>query len=72
MGDKVHCEEYLQCKAQNGVIFGFAPLSLIKLYTGSPTDWEKISDVIQTHLIVKQSGLPIFYAFEHQYNHNEM
>ena len=53
---KSHCEEYYKCKAQNGVAFGCVPLSTITLYTGSPTHWETIPDIIQSHLLVKQCG----------------
>ena len=32
------------------------------MFTGSPTHWQNVPDMIQTHLLVKQSGLPILLS----------
>ena len=54
------CPEYWQCKQQNGVDFGCVPLSSITLFTGDPTYWETIPDIITTHKMIRQSGVPNF------------
>ena len=54
-----HCMECHRCSEQNGVRYGVVPLSPIKLFTGEPTYWEQIPDIIQTRLI-RQSDLPNF------------
>ena len=41
--------------------FGFLPSDTLKLYTGDPVYYEKIPDIITTHLMVKHSGLPNFH-----------
>ena len=51
-------------KQSNSVVyksqFGFLPSDTLKLYTGDPVYYEKIPDIITTHLMVKHSGLPNF------------
>ena len=54
------CSEYWQYKEQNGVEFGCIPLSPITLFTGDPTYWEQIPDIITAHKLIRQSGLPNF------------
>ena len=53
-------EEYQCCEAQNGVRYGAVHPSLIKFFTGEPTYWENIPDIIQAHCLIRQSGLPNF------------
>ena len=50
------------CKSQ----FGFQPSDTLKLYTGDPVYYEKIPDIITTHLMIKQSGLPSFFNVGYQ------
>ena len=54
------CTEYWQCKGQNGVEFGCVPLSPITLFSGDPTYWERIPDIITAHKLIRQSGVPNF------------
>ena len=54
------CAEYWLCKQQNGVDFGCVPLSPIKLFTGDPTYWETIPDIITAHKMIRHSVLPNF------------
>ena len=56
------CSEYWQCKEQNGVQFGCIPLSPITLFTGDPTYWEQIPDIITAHKLIRQSGVPNFFG----------
>ena len=37
---------------------GFIPKGPLKLYTGKPVCWDSPPDILQAHLMVKQSGLP--------------
>ena len=54
------CAEYWLCKQQNGVDFGCVPLSPIMLFTGDPTYWQTLPDIITAHKMIRQSGLPNF------------
>ena len=54
------CTEYWQYEEQNGVEFGCVPLSPITLFTGDPTYWERIPDIITAHKLIHQSGFPNF------------
>ena len=45
---------------QNGEAFSFIPLTPLKIYNGDPVNYEQIPDIIQTHIIVRQSGVPNF------------
>ena len=49
-----------KAKKQIGTAFGCLPLSTIKLFTGDPTYYDKIPDIIETHRLVRQSGVPNF------------
>ena len=40
--------------------FGFLPSEILQLYTGDPVYYEKIPDIISTHFMIKESGLPNF------------
>ena len=40
--------------------FGFLPSKTSQLYTGDPVYYEKIPDIISTHFMIKESGLPNF------------
>ena len=42
--------------------FGFLPSETLKLYTGDPVYYAQIPDIITTHLMVKESGLPMLYT----------
>ena len=57
---QVLCTEYYHCKEQNGVEFGCVPLSPLRLFTGDPTYWERIPNVISAHKLIRASGLPNF------------
>ena len=63
------CKEYWQCKEQNGVDFGCVPLSPIKLFTGDPTYWENIPDIITAHKLIRQSGIPNFLGLQNSSKH---
>ena len=54
------CQEYHRCKEQNGVEFGCVPLSPVRLFTGDPTYWNDIPDIISAHKLIRDSGLPNF------------
>ena len=58
--DQLLCTEYYHCKEQNGVEFGCVPLSPLRLFTGDPTHWEQIPDIISAHKLIRDSGLPNF------------
>ena len=38
--------------------FGFLPSGTLQLYTGDPDHNENIPDIISTHFMIKESGLP--------------
>ena len=40
--------------------YGFVPLEPLRLYTGDPVYYQTIPDIISTHLMIKNSGLPNF------------
>ena len=40
--------------------FGFTPVGPLKLYTGDPVYYDTIPDIIRTHRLVRDSGLPNF------------
>ena len=40
--------------------FDFLPAETLKLYTGDPVYYKKIPDIISTHFMIKESGLPNF------------
>ena len=45
---------------QTGGKFGFVPQTDLKLYNGEVVHWDILPDVIQSHYIVKSTGLPNF------------
>ena len=51
---------YWQCKEQNGVEFDCFPRSSMTLFTGDPTHWERIPDIITAHQLIRQSKVPNF------------
>ena len=55
-----HNKVLQKAQEQIGTAFGCLPLSTIKLFTGDPTYYENIPDIIQIHKLVKQSGVPNF------------
>ena len=57
-----------KAKKQIGTAFGCLPLSTIKLFVGEPTYYDKIPDIIQTHRLVRQSGVPNFFSFKNTYS----
>ena len=38
--------------------FGFMPAETLQLYTGDPVYYQTIPDIISTHLVIRNSGLP--------------
>ena len=54
------CQHNEQCIMQTGGLFGFVPQTDLKLYDGETVHWDIIPDIIQSHYIVKSSGLPNF------------
>ena len=40
--------------------FGFMPAETLQLYTGDPVYYQTIPDIISTHLMIRNSGLPNF------------
>ena len=50
----------VKAKQQLGTAFGCLPLSSIMLFNCDPTYYSEIPDIIQTHRLVRQSGLPNF------------
>ena len=54
------CQHNEQCIMQTGGQFGFVPQTDLKLYDGEVVHWDIIPDIIQSHYIVKSSGLPKF------------
>ena len=50
------CVEKQRCIAQTGGYFGFVPQTSLKLYQGPAIQWQHIPDVLQAHLIIKNSG----------------
>ena len=59
------CQEFYHCKEQNGFEFGCVSLSPLRLFTGDPTYWEKLPDIISA--LIRASGLPNFWALEFQF-----
>ena len=41
-------------------VFGFVPLEPLQLYTGDPVYHQTIPDIISTHFMIRNSGLPNF------------
>ena len=54
------CQDNEKCIRQTGGQFGFVPQTDLKLYNGEVVHWDTVPDVIQSHYIVKNSGLPNF------------
>ena len=50
------CVEKQRCIAQTGGYFGFVPQTSLKLYQGPSIKWEHIPDILQAHVIIKNSG----------------
>ena len=57
---KDNSKDYKACLAQNNGIFGYVPLTDLKVYTGPPVKWDIVSDIIEAHNLVTQSGVPNF------------
>ena len=56
--NRFRCANFQACIEQNGTDFGFIPMSPLEIYTGNPIYWETISEVIEMHRLIKQTGLP--------------
>ena len=56
--NKHNCVDYLACLQDNKEGYGFIPVSPLQLYTGDPTYYQNIPDIIRLHRIVSQSGKP--------------
>ena len=54
------CQDNEKCIQQTGSKLGFVPKIDLKLYHGEIVHWDKVPDVIQSHYIIKNSGLPNF------------
>ena len=52
------CDDYRRCKSQMDRPFGVIPLSPMKIYTGVPTNNQKIPDPLLIHGLVCTSGCP--------------
>ena len=52
-----HNEQYI---SQRGGNFGFVLQTDLKLYDGESVSWENLPDVIKSHYIVRDTGLPNF------------
>ena len=50
------CVEKQRCIAQTGGYFGFVPQTSLKLYQGPSIKWKHIPDVLQAHVIIKNSA----------------
>ena len=50
--------DYVSCISQNRHKFGFVPLSPLRIYTGDPTYYESIPDIIKLHHQVRSSSNP--------------
>ena len=53
-------KDHKACVMQNNGIFGYVPLTDLKIYTGPPVKWDAVPDSIQAHNLVKKSGVPNF------------
>ena len=53
-------KDHKACLMQNNGIFGYVPLTDLKIYTGPPVTWDVIPDIIQAHNLVQESGVPNF------------
>ena len=57
---KDYCKDYKACLSQSDDIFGYVPLTDLKTYTGPSVKWDTVSDIIEAHKLVRQSGVPNF------------
>ena len=57
---KDNSKDHKACLMQNNGIFGYVPLTDLKIYAGPPVKWDIIPD-IQAHNLVRESGVPIFF-----------
>ena len=55
-------QDNFHCKEQNGLEFGCVTLSPLRLFTGDPTYWEQIPDIISARKLIRASGLPNFWG----------
>ena len=58
--NRVHCVDYNRCVTQNGDVFGALPITNQIVYEGPPTTNVPMTDILQTHLKIRQSQLPNF------------
>ena len=56
--NKYNQPNYVGCISQNGHKYGFLPLSPLRIYTGDPTYYESIPDIIKLHHLVRSSSTP--------------
>ena len=52
--------EYQKCKEQIGTKFGCVLLAPIYVYTGPTKQWDVIPDILASHKLIRQYGLPNF------------
>ena len=53
-------KDYKACITQSNGVFGYVPLTDLKIYTGPPVKWDIVPDIIEAHNLVRQSGVPNF------------
>ena len=58
----------VKAKQQLRTAFGCLPLSSIMLFNCDPTYYSEIPDIIQTHRLVRQGGLPNFGGVKNRYS----
>ena len=57
---KEYCKDYKACLSNSEEVFGYVPLTNLKVYTGPPVKWDTVPDIIEAHNLVRQSGVPNF------------
>ena len=63
---KTGCMDYQNCIQQNPESYGFIPVTTLKLYTGEPTYYETIPDIIRLHChthVVSQLNIPAWREY---------
>ena len=53
-------KEHAASLAQNGGDFGYIPLIDFLIYDGPHVFWEKVTDILEAHQIIRDSGVPNF------------
>ena len=58
--NKENSKDHVACIQQNGAMFGYIPLTDLKVYNWSPVYWNTVLDIVEAHKIIWQSGVPTF------------